>query len=160
MKITHLLGIAFLTLSSVSLAAEHGGQGQGDGHHGHGHGKDNAHKGMHMLQPMPGLMRIVQHHGDQLNLTKEQSANLAKWRELNHDKVHSRMREMLAIRKAAQVAALKGANLAAINVYVTKMDRVRAEIIAAKIACRNNLRNVLTDEQWEKVKSIYAEEFL
>jgi Spy/CpxP family protein refolding chaperone len=153
MKITHLLGIALLGASSLSLAAGHGGQGQG-------HGQDKAHKGMHMLQPMPNLMRVVQHHGDQLNLTKEQSANLAKWRELNHDKVHSRMREILAIKKALQVAALKGANLAAINVYVTKMDRIRAEIIAAKIACRNNMRNVLNDEQWEKLKSIYSEEFL
>jgi len=157
MKITHLIGIAILSLSSISLAAGHGGQGQGNEQ---GHGKDKAHKGMHMLQPMPNLMRVVQHHGDQLNLTKEQAANFAKWRELNHDKVHNRMREMLAIQKALQVAALKGANLAAINVYVTKMDRVRAEIIAAKIACRNNMRNVLNDEQWEKLKSIYSEEFL
>jgi hypothetical protein len=154
MKIKQLLGIALIALSSAALASGHGaGQGQG-------HGKDKAHKGMHMLQPMPNLMRVIKHHGDQLELTKDQAANLAKWRELNHDKVHKRMQEMIAIRKALQVAATKGANLAAINVYVAKMDRLRAEIIAAKIACRDNTRSILNDQQWEKLITLYRENYL
>jgi len=153
MKVKHLLCVVIITLSGSLMAAGQGpqdgsGQGKGAGHH-------MPHKGMHMLQPMPNLMRVIKHNGDQLNLTKEQAANFAKWRELNHDKVYSRMQKMMAIRKALQVAAMKGANLAAINVYVTKMDRLRAEIIAAKIACRDNARNVLNDEQWNKLVELY-----
>lgn len=153
MKVKHLACIAIITLSGSLMAA---GSGPQDGS-GKGKGADHqmAHKGMHMLQPMPNLMRVIKHNGEQLNLTKEQAANFAKWRELSHDKVYSRMQKMMAIRKALQVAAMKGANLAAINVYVTKMDRLRAEIIAAKIACRDNVRNVLNDDQWNKLVELY-----
>jgi len=156
MGFKHLFSILLISLSGIALAANHGGPGK----HQMGHGKDKAHKGMHMLQPMPNLMRVVVQHGDQLNLNKDQSAAFAKWRELNHDKVHSRMEEMLAIRKALQVAATKGANLAAINVYVSKMDKLRAEIIAAKVACRDNMRRILNDEQWDKVIALYRENHL
>ena len=65
MKFTRLFGIALLMLSTAAFAAGQGAPGGGQPGKGMG-----AHKGYHMLQPMPNLMRVVMHHGDQLDLSK------------------------------------------------------------------------------------------
>jgi Spy/CpxP family protein refolding chaperone len=156
MKFNRLFGIALLTLSTATFAAGPGAPG-GGGQPGKGMGE---HKGFHMLQPMPNLMRVVMHHGDQLDLSKEQAAALAAWRTANHERIQARMKAIATVRKVLQDAILRGANIAAVNVHLSHMDRVRAEIVAAKIACRDHMRKVLNDEQWEKVVELYRKHYM
>ena len=155
MRLNHLFGIALLLLSSTALAAGQGGPGGGQPGKGM-----SPHKGMHKLQPMPNLMRVVMHHGDQLNLSKQQAAALSAWRAANQDRIHARMKAMATVRKVLQDAVLRGANIAAVNVHLSHMDRVRAEIVAAKVACRDNMRQILNDEQWDKVVELYRQHYM
>ena len=134
------------------------GMGPGKGM-GLGPGKGMG-KGMHNLHPMPNLMRVVMLHGDELDLSKEQISELAAWRAATHDKVMARMKALHTTRKVLQEAVLKGGNIAAVNVHLSHMDRVRAEIIAAKVACRDNMRRVLNDQQWNKVVTLYRENYM
>jgi len=154
MKFKHLIGIALLTLGSASFAANQGAA-PGPGHHGHGQGK-----GLEMLHPMPNLMRVVVKFGDQLNLSEQQAAALAAWREANHSEVHARLEAMMKIRRELQMVSMQGASSARINAYIARMDRLRAEIVAAKIACRNNMHEILNEQQWNKVVALYREHFM
>lgn len=157
MKIKHLFGITLLILSSTALIAAP--MGQGPGPQGKGRG-GMMQKGMHTLQPMPNLMYVVMQHSDQLNLSKKQAAALGAWEASNGRRVAARMKAMATVRKVLQDAVLRGANIAAVNVHLSHMDRVRAEIVAAKIASRDNLRKVLNDEQWDKVIELYRQQYM
>ena len=156
MKFKYLLGLTLFLFTSIALAATPLPPGPGMGK---GQGPLMS-KGMHMLQPMPDLMRVVMQHGDKLNLSKEQAAALAAWRDTNGERVRARMKAMATVRKVLQDAVLRGANVAAVNVHLSHMDRVRAEIVAAKIACRNNMRQVLNDEQWDMVINLYRTHYM
>lgn len=141
-----MLLTAILLMCNVGLAQNHGHKGK--------------HHGMGMISPMPNLMKVVKKFGDQLNLSKEQSAELAAWREKNHARIHAQMADIKKIRLEAQQAALKGALAADLQVYVSQMDQIRNEIIATKIACCNNMKRVLNAGQWGKVITLYSEHFL
>jgi len=111
-------------------------------------------------QPMPSLMRTVKLHGDQLNLTDEQSRQLAAWHDKNHAVVHSKLDEIQAINREMQHAVIDGANRALINGYIARMDALRDEIVSTKLQCRNNMREILNDQQWQTVTRLYREKFM
>ena len=105
-------------------------------------------------------MRIIKMHGDQLNLSDEQKAKLASWREKSHPVVHGKLDEIREIRRELQNAVIDGANRAEINGYIARMDVLRDEIVATKLRCRNNMREILNDEQWQAVTGMYREKFM
>jgi Spy/CpxP family protein refolding chaperone len=140
-----MFAAALLAVSTLAFGAGMGGNGE--------HAGVGAH-------PMPSLMRIVKKHADQLNLSEEQNLELAAWREKSHDAVHGKMDEIGAIAKDLQNAVIDGANRAQVNGYVARMDTLRDEIVTIKLKCRNNMREILDDKQWETLITLYREKFM
>lgn len=111
-------------------------------------------------QPMPSLMRVIKRHADQLNLSDEQNTQLAAWHDQNHGVVHGKLAEIQAIRKEMQQAVIDGANRAQINGYIARMDALRDQVVSTKLACRNNMRAVLDDGQWQILARLYRENLM
>lgn len=117
-------------------------------------------KRMHLMQPMPNLMRVIVQNADLLELDEQQMTAFEAWRNANHDKVQARMDKIQDIRKKMQHEVLRGANLARINSHLSRMDRLRAEIVAAKLACRNMVARVLSGDQWKKLVELYESQYM
>ena len=147
MKFKVLIAAVLIALSSLAISA---GAGMG------GHGKQAG----GMQQPMPNLMRIVKMHGEALNLDDDQNRQLTAWHEKYHAITHGKLDEIRAIRTEMQHAVIDGANRAQINGYIARMDALRDEIVSIKLQCRNNMREVLNDEQWQTLTKMYREKFM
>lgn len=107
---------------------------------------------------MPNLMPIVVHQGELLDLTKEQKAELAKWRKDNHSKTHARKKEIKAAKAGIREAALNGKPIAELLEMEQALGQKRIEYITGKAACRDNMKRVLNDAQWAEVIKISRHE--
>jgi Spy/CpxP family protein refolding chaperone len=142
-----LFTIALLTLLAVTAGPLHAAPG---------HGMHNAREMMNHANPMPNLMMIIKRHGDQLNLTEQQSQDLAKWRDANHGPMHARVQKVHELEKAMYEASVAGKSKKELMAMVSELLQVRKEIISGKIDCRDNMRRILNKDQYAKVLSLYS----
>ena len=147
--------VLFLLLFSAGVAA----QGHGKGHHGKGQhdGSQGHDMMMRHASPMPNLMKVVKKHADRLNLSEEQDKALADWRARHHEPMHARAAQVAEMEKALNEAAMAGRPKAELMVMNARILNVRDQIVSTKTDCRDNLRRVLTPEQYHRVLSIYAD---
>lgn len=167
--------LVLLNLSGFAMASGHGAapgncpgkQGgqpamQGCGHKGGaGHGKHGGKKhgkqqgyAMRHANPMPNLMKIVKKQGDQLDLSEQQAKQLAAWRELNMKPMHARAERVMALEAELKQAALDGKPKAELMGMASRIMSERTQIIATKADCRDNLKRVLTAEQFATLLSL------
>ncbi|MCP5231120.1 MAG: hypothetical protein H6948_03340 [Zoogloeaceae bacterium] len=125
------------------------------GHAGHG----GQMGGMRHANPMPNLMQVVVKMGDQLNLSEEQSAELAKWREEHMTPMHGTVDELVRMEAELNKAALEGASRARLLGMYSDIAQIRRDIVSTKIACRDNMKRVLSEEQFNKVITLYTAQF-
>lgn len=119
--------------------------------------KQNMMAMMKHVSPMPNLMPIAIGNADLLDLSKEQTEALAKGRQERHDKVHGLANEIIADEKAITQAALEGKSKDEINKMSEAVMEKRLGIIDAKASCRDTMRKVLNEEQWNEVINIAKE---
>jgi hypothetical protein len=119
--------------------------------------KPNMKAVMKHVSPMPNLMPIAIGNADLLDLKKEQTEALAKGREERHDKVHGLANEIIADEKAITQAALEGKSKDEINKMSEAVMEKRLGLIDAKASCRDTMRKVLNEEQWNEVIKIAKE---
>ena len=129
----------------------HKGQ-HGKGHHGMGHGKAMRH-----ANPMPNLMKVVKKHGDQLGLSEDQKNALADWRSYHMEPMHARVEMVAKLEAELSKAAMAGRPKAELMSLASRIMNERMQIISTKANCRDNLRRVLTPEQFQKVLSMYQQ---
>ena len=105
--------------------------------------------------PMPALMMVVKKHGDKLNMSEEQQQGMATWAK----KYHPIMVELAMTVKngenALLDAALNGASKEDLMAQVEVLLEKRKKISAIKIDCRDNMRKLLNDEQWNTLIELY-----
>jgi hypothetical protein len=105
--------------------------------------------------PLPNLMITIVEHGDMLDLSPEQDQALADWRA----KQKSIMAELvMAIKNGEQQleeASLNGASKKEIMAQLDALLEKRRQIADIKTDCRDNMRRILSDEQWNEVVSLY-----
>ena len=112
------------------------------------------------VAPMPNLMPIIMHHGEMLDLTEQQKTKLANWRSTHHQAQQHLKKDIHANQDAMLKAALDGKSLDELLIYEKAIDAKRIQFITRKAACRDNMKKVLSPEQWQKVMEIYREENL
>lgn len=129
-----------------------GGKGHGM-QGGKGHGKQKGYAMRH-ANPMPNLMKIVNKQGDQLGLSDDQAKQLAAWRESNMKPMHARAERVMALEAELKQAALDGKPKAELMGMASRIMTERTQIIATKADCRDNLKRVLSPEQFAKLVSL------
>lgn len=120
-----------------------------------GGNKKNEIQSFLLASPMPKLMAIILMHGSELGLSAEQNKALEQWRlkNMNHwamlfDNVLNTERRLtsdaLAMQDSSQL-------LADFKDVLAKKE----EMATMSLACRDNMRKVLDDQQWNHVIKLF-----
>jgi len=152
MKLPLVLMLSAFLLASGAIAEGHGGHGKGHGKH---HGKSGHGQAMRHANPMPNLMKVVKKHGDELNLSEAQKAELNRWHDQNAKTMHANFAKVGEMEKALNAAALDGRPKAELMVMASRIMNLRTDIISVKTDCRDNMRRVLSAEQYDKLLALY-----
>ncbi|MES9940854.1 MAG: Spy/CpxP family protein refolding chaperone [Candidatus Thiodiazotropha sp. 6PLUC2] len=111
---------------------------------------------MKHASPMPNYMKVVKQHEAALDLSEEQSKELAAWRESHGKPMHAKVAQITELEKSIYDATMAGKSKAEILDLASKMLELRSTIISTKIDCRDNMKRVLSEEQFAKVVKLYS----
>ena len=115
---------------------------------------------MYHINPMPNYMKVIMRHGDELNLSEKQQAELAEWREKTRPVMSGLKKMTLQAENKVRSMSLSNASEEELLVQYAEIETLRHNIAETKIKCRSNMKNVLTDEQFAKMQEIYTENLL
>ncbi len=110
---------------------------------------------IHHANPMPNLMMVVNKNKEQLDLSEEQATALEEWHSKNQPHMMQMAKQVMTLEKKLSDEALAGASGAALQQITSEIFNVRGTIIKTKLACRNNMHEILNQEQWNKVVELY-----
>lgn len=105
--------------------------------------------------PMPALMMVIRKHGDKLNLSEEQQQSLASWGKKFHPIATKLALAVKNGEKALHDAALNGVSKEDLMAQLEVLLEKRKKLSIIKINCRDNMRQILNDEQWKKLIKLY-----
>lgn len=122
--------------------------------------KDKEKSKMAMIKhtnPLPNLMRVVVKMGDKLSLTEKQSAELKKWRD-ERGPVNERVaKTVIKLEADLLEAALNNEPVSKIDELADSIMQNRIKIIRGKALCRENMKRILDDKQYKKVRTMYKQ---
>jgi flagellar motility protein MotE (MotC chaperone) len=107
--------------------------------------------------PLPNFMIVLKKHGDMLALSADQKQTLKKWGKEHKPIAKKLVKAIMKGEKQLHQATLDGASKEEIMAELDKLLKARRELAALKTDCRDNLRKVLSDEQWNQVVELYTE---
>jgi len=114
-------------------------------------------KAVKHAHPLPNFMIVIMQQGDMLALSPEQAQAVANWR-AKHGPIAKKL--VMAIKNGEQElqkASLNGASKEEIMAQVDALLDKRRQLAEMKTTCRDNMRQILSDEQWDEVVSLYKE---
>jgi len=145
-----------LSLATPALACQPGGKGsEMCDQKGGKQGKMARMRAIHHANPMPNLMSVVTKKGDELNLNADQEMALAEWREKSRPVIKENVAKVLKLEGEIMKASLDGADKATLMSKVDEMLALRRDIAERKILCRDNLKKILNDDQYNMVITEY-----
>jgi copper(I)-binding protein len=113
-------------------------------------------KQMKHASPMPNLMGVVKKNAQQLALNDDQMKALKQWSDVHQPRVWEWVGVITSTEKQLHDAVLKGASRDELDKMTLTILDTRQKIIRTKIMCVENLRAILSADQWNKLMEIYA----
>jgi len=113
-------------------------------------------KQMKHASPMPNLMGVVKKNAKQLALNGDQMKALKQWADVHQPRVWEWVDVITRTEKELHDAVLKGASRDDLDKMTLTILDTRQKIIRTKIMCVDNLRAILSADQWNKLMDIYA----
>jgi len=110
--------------------------------------------------PMPNLMMVVKKIGDKLNLSEDQKAKLKEWSDMRGPVMAKQYKAVMKMEAALKEAALNNAPVEKIAALSDGIMQERMKIIRGKALCRDNMKRILDDKQYNKVKELYQANFM
>ena len=114
-------------------------------------------RAMHHVNPMPSLMMVVMKKSAELNLTPEQEKALAAWRDQSNPIFKDQVSQVMKLENEIMQASLDGVDKAALMSKVDEMLAIRRSIAERKVNCRDNMKKILNEEQYNRVIQTYRE---
>ncbi|MEN8220901.1 MAG: hypothetical protein ABFS56_32010 [Pseudomonadota bacterium] len=114
-------------------------------------------KAVKHAHPLPNFMLVIIQQGDMLALSPEQAQAVANWR-AKHGPIAKKL--VMAIKKGEQQlqeASLNGTSKEEIMAQLDALLKTRRQLAEMKTICRDNMRQILSDDQWNEVVSLYKE---
>lgn len=108
-----------------------------------------------LASPMPKLMAVILMNGKELNLTKAQNAELEKWRLKNMNHWALLFDQVLRAEKQMTRDALDMVDSEKLLTQYKEVLAKKEEMATMSLACRNNMKNVLDSQQWNKLVSLF-----
>lgn len=109
----------------------------------------------HANPALPNLMGVAVKNADMLGLNSQQIRALKAWGKQNGSKMKQILFRVRHLEKEALEMALAGAPQSKVMVTFEQTLQLRKKIAMGKLACRDNLRKILTPEQYEELVEIY-----
>lgn len=110
---------------------------------------------LHANPATPNLTGIALKNAAELGLSQGQIARLKDWRNQNGDKMQRLFKKLTTLEKSLTQEVLVGISKAEFMAKFEESLTIRTQIAATKLDCRDNMKKVLTAEQFEKLASIY-----
>lgn len=110
---------------------------------------------IHANPAFPNLTGIAIKNAQELGLSDEQVGKLKAWTQKNGDEMKRLFQVVSMTEKELIQDTLAGTNKAALMAKFEKTIAMRKQIAETKIDCRDNMKKVLTAEQFDKLASIY-----
>lgn len=107
------------------------------------------------VSPMPKLMVVVLMQGDKLDLSPEQARALEKWRIEHMNRWSAMFDEVVRSEKHLTREALDMAPDEKLEKRFSELLELRKNMAAMSLACRDNVRRVLNDRQWQTLVSLF-----
>jgi len=107
------------------------------------------------VSPMPKLMAIVLMHKKALQLTEEQNKRLEGWRLKNMNRWALLFDQVLSTEKKITQQSLAMKSSSHLMKEFNEMAEKRRIMAQMSLDCRDNMRKVLSDKQWEKVVALF-----
>jgi Spy/CpxP family protein refolding chaperone len=105
--------------------------------------------------PLPNLMLVMIEYGEKLNLSEEQQAKLKAWGKEHKPKAKQLVKGIIKAENAIHDAALAGTAKAELMSQLDALLEKRKALAELKTNCRDKMRDVLSDEQWQQVLDYY-----
>lgn len=106
---------------------------------------------LHHVSPMPNYMSTLMANSDALNVSPEQKAELKKWISANNKKTAEVVKQIVELEAGVAAASLNGEDKETLMQKFDEMADLRLKIATSKTACRDNVRKILSAEQWDKL---------
>ncbi|BCN93037.1 hypothetical protein THMIRHAM_08220 [Thiomicrorhabdus immobilis] len=110
---------------------------------------------MHANPAFPNLTGIAIKNAQELGLSDEQVGKLKAWTQKNGDEMKRLFQAVNMTEKELIQDTLAGMSKAELMAKFEKTLAMRKQIAETKIDCRDNMKKVLTAEQFDKLASIY-----
>ncbi len=112
---------------------------------------------MRHTNPLPNLMQVVTKMGDKLKLTEQQSVELKKWRDQRGPITQKVATTIIKLEADLLEAALNNNPVSKIDQIADGIMQNRIKMIRGKALCRDNMKRILDDAQYQKVQKLYQE---
>lgn len=112
-------------------------------------------KVMAHVSPIPSLMMVLAKNEDALKLDDKQKEVFKAFREEHGAKGKELAKAIMTEEKAVMEAVLAGEDSEKITEMLKGVMDKREKISAAKLACRDNMKKTLSEEQWNQVVELY-----
>jgi len=103
------------------------------------------------VSPMPKLMLIILMHKNELQLTNEQTKALEDWRLKNMVHWSILFDQVLQTEKEITQQALAMESASGLMKQFNEMAEKRQEMAQMSLACRDNMKKILSEAQWQEV---------
>ncbi|MEK8020224.1 MAG: hypothetical protein VSS75_025410 [Candidatus Parabeggiatoa sp.] len=107
--------------------------------------------------PLPNFMLVMANHGEMLDLSEDQQATLKAWGKVHKPISKQLVKAITQGEKELHQVALEGASKADMMAKLDGLLEKRKELAELKTNCRDKMREVLSDEQWEQVIEYYKD---
>lgn len=118
--------------------------------------KDAANMAMKHANPVPNYMSLVMKMSDKLQLNDEQVSMVKQWKASNSDSVAALVKSIVVSEKKLAEQSMSDAPAEVIMQSASETMALRLEMVERKTKCRDNLKTILNEAQYETVLSTYA----
>lgn len=101
--------------------------------------------------PMPNYMPVAMKNAKSLALTDEQTAKLKNWVAANNKKSVEVVKRIIQLENDLAMASINGADKPTLMKKYSEMADLRIKLASSKTDCRDNIRKILSTEQWKKL---------
>ncbi len=108
--------------------------------------------------PGANFMQVLAAPRNDLGLNDEQEKILSEWRKGNHSKIETEMKALAALEKEIHSLSMLKADTVALFEKARETGKLRKEIAATKLQCRELIMNTLLPEQWDALVLKYQNE--
>lgn len=109
--------------------------------------------------PMPNLMMVVKKMSDKLNLSEQQATDLKQWSDERGPVMAKQYKAVMKLEADLHEAALNNEPTDRLAALSDGVMQVRMKIIRGKALCRDNMKRILNNDQYNKVKELFKANF-